>query len=279
MIYFMTIMCMVMCISSFLGFLNCTGPAGARGPAGPAGASGPPGSRGPRGERGLCGGQLSDKQFYKIELLLNGSHFNLISAYWANKREFELKEAKFNKDIPFEYNEKFKKEFEGDLKKTDIYASLDHNEMYVMQLKYIIDTLLEVGGDDNDDNIESAFNLLKVLKLSGGLVRSVIIAVDNNACGLLLLTEGDVNKLSLLISNMLFVRGDLIRHIQAVLDEAAGFDKKDIVKIKGKLKLITAKGGRIHNKIAKKSGNKSLQSLCDSINRIIEKTLIWSRFL
>ncbi|WP_172792910.1 collagen-like triple helix repeat-containing protein [Borrelia hermsii] len=267
---------MVMCISSFLGFLNCTGPAGARGPAGPSGASGPPGSRGPRGERGLCGGQLSDKQFYKIELLLNGSHFNLISAYWANKREFELQEAKFNKDIPFEYNEKFKKEFEGDLKKTDIYASLDHNEMYVMKLKYIIDTLLEVGGDDN---IESAFNLLKVLKLSGGLVRSVIIAVDNNACGLLLLTEGDVNKLSLLISNMLFVRGDLIGHIQAVLDEAAGFDKKDIVKIKGKLKLITAKGGRIHNKIAKKSGNKSLQSLCDSINRIIEKTLIWSRFL
>ncbi|AHH03966.1 hypothetical protein BHY_1015 (plasmid) [Borrelia nietonii YOR] len=279
MIYFMTRMCMVMCISSFLGFLNCTGPSGAPGPAGPSGVSGPPGSRGPSGERGLCGGQLSDKQFYKIELLLNGSHFNLISAYWANKREFELKEAKFNRDIPFEYNENFKKEFDGNLKKADVYASLDHNEMYVMRLKYIIDNLLKAGGDDNDDNIETALNLLKVLRLSGELVRSVIIAVDNNACGLLLLAEEDVNKLGLLISNVLFVRGYLIKHIQEVLDETMSIDVNDIRKIKGKLKLITAKGGRIHNKIAKKSGNKSLQSLCDSINSIIEKTLIWSRFL
>ncbi|AHH14535.1 collagen-like triple helix repeat-containing protein [Borrelia hermsii] len=289
MIHFMIRTCAVMYILSFLVFLNCTGPAGAPGSAGPAGAPGSRGLQGPaglrerywgskivKGNKGPCGGYWRDERIDKVEkLILHGSYLDFKSEFWVKNQAFALKEARFNKEIPFEHNEQLKKEFGKEWEKTSIYVGLDYNEIYVIKLRDIVKNLLEADGKDNE---RAVFNLLKVLKISGESVQSFISSIDNNKCLMLLLSEDQLNNLSLLVEKVLFLRSNLIISIQVILDEAAGFDKKDIVKIKDKLKPIIDKDGLINRKVFMRNKDESIKVILNKIENMMFKPRLQLQF-
>ncbi|AHH13029.1 Hypothetical protein BHO_0026000 (plasmid) [Borrelia hermsii YBT] len=280
MIYFMIRTCVAMCILSFLVFLNCTGPAGAPGLAGPAGAPGSRGLQGPaglrekywgskivKGNKGPCGGYWRDERIDKVEkLILRGSYLDFKGEYCVKSQVFALKEDRFNEEIPFEHNEQLKREFGKEWEKTPIYVGLDYNETYVTKLRDIVKNLLESDGEDNE---RAAFNLLKVLKVIGESVQSFISSIDNNKCLMLLLSEEQLNKLSLLVEKVLFLRSNLVISIQEILDEAAGFDKKDIVKIKDKLKPIIDKDGLINRKVFIRKRDESIKVILNNIENMM----------
>ncbi|AHH03969.1 Hypothetical protein BHY_1018 (plasmid) [Borrelia nietonii YOR] len=254
----MKIICMLICILIALGFVGCVfriGRPGADGDKGHNGRNGLPGHDG-----------RSDVD------LLKANYLNLVKVYGANYSAFKLREADFDKEIPFNSIE-FGDEFKTGKQRSNVYAGLGYSIVDIEIVKKLVTALI---GDVDDVSKEAAKNLLLALRSSAQYVREVINEKDTicNDVNLDKLKRGDnvidVSEINAMLTMMLRQRENVIEGIKESLRNAElSLMPLNIADIRAKLDVIVQTRGKIYKKIY--TGDDSLQGLRDATTRKIDE--------
>ncbi|AHH13022.1 Hypothetical protein BHO_0025500 (plasmid) [Borrelia hermsii YBT] len=250
--------CMAICILIALELVGCVfrvGRPGADGDKGHNGRNGLPGHDG-RGDVDL----------------LRVNYLNLVKVYDANYNAFKLREADFDKEIPFNSIE-FGDEFKTGEQRNNVYAGLGYSIVDIEVVKKLVTALM---GDVDDVSKEAAKNLLLALRSSAQYVREVINEKDTicNDVNLDKLKRGDnvidVSEINAMLMMMLRQRESVIKGIkEALINAELSLMPLAIADIRVKLDVIIQTRGKIYKKIY--TGNDSLQGLRDATIRKIDE--------